>query len=211
MTAALVAVAGCGGPAAVSPPAAPRAARDRAHAGFAAEELYRPPYGKEELAAALTAERAAATVNERQLGELEARSAPGDDRVRAAEADLAVRRRFVAALEACADDGRWCPPRLDDPPWSYPPETALAADPPMTAELRYDLASWRALAAELHGRACACRTRACVESLDVAIDQLEPRPVAVVRGDEVATARLTWARECLFRLRGKAALRPASP
>jgi len=209
VTVVLAAVAGCGEPAAVAPPAAPRSASARAPSGFATEPRYQPPYGKAELAAALTAERSAVTASERQLSELEARSGAGDDRVRAAQADLAVRGRFVAALETCAADGRWCPPRLDDPPWTYALDTAPSVDPPMTAELRYDVASWRVLAAELHGRACACRTVACVESLDFAIDKLEPRPVAVVRGDEAATASLTWARECLVRLRGKGWRRPA--
>jgi hypothetical protein len=209
MTVALVAVVGCGGGAASpSPAATPRAPGDRAHSVLAEDERYRPSYGKAELAAALTTERATVAVGERQVGELEARSSAGDDRVRAAKADLAVRRRFVGALEACDADGRWCPPRLDDPPWTYELETAPAVDPPMTATLRYDLASWRVLADELHGRACACRTIACVDSVSFAIDTLEQRPVAVVRGDEVASGSLTWGRECLFRLRGKAVVRP---
>ena len=47
------------------------------------------------------------------------------------------------------------------------------------------------------------RTLACVDSLGVAIDELEPRPMPEVQGDEAATASLTRARGCLFRLRGK--------
>jgi hypothetical protein len=74
----------------------------------------------------------------------------------------------------------------------------------MTAALRFDLDSWRGLAAELHGRACACRTLACVDSVGIAIDQLETRPMPEVQSDDAATTAITRARECLFRLRGKA-------
>lgn len=172
--------------------------------------MVQPAYDKAALRAQLTTERATVAAIERQLGELEARSTvASDDRLRAAHADLAVRRQFVAALEACEAIGRWCPPRLDDPPWTFDPPSGPqpGADPPMTAALQFDLAGWRALASELHGRACACRTLTCVDSLDGALAALEPRPAAAVRGDEAATASVTWARECLFRLRGKLAFR----
>jgi hypothetical protein len=56
------------------------------------------------------------------------------------------------------------------------------------------------VAAELHGRACACRTTACVATMNDAIDRLEPRPMQDVRGDETASLSLTRARECLTRL-----------
>jgi hypothetical protein len=39
----------------------------------------------------------------------------------------------------------------------------------------------------------------------VAIEQVESRPMPDVQGDETATQSITWARECLFRLRGKKA------
>jgi len=80
----------------------------------------------------------------------------------------------------------------------------------VTATLRFDLESWRALAAELHGRACACRTLACVDSVGVAIDQLETRPMPQVASDDAAATAITRARECLFRLRGKSAMRTAA-
>src|SRR2546430_1412214 len=75
---------------------------------------------------------------------------------------------------------------------------------PRPAALRYDLGGWRALAAELHGRSCACRTLACVDGVGAAIDQLEQRTPLAVQGDETAALSVTRARECLFRLRGKA-------
>ena len=161
-----------------------------------------PGYGKPELERALTTERGSEATAERKLAELESQGA--DDASRIARDDLAVRRRFIASLEACAVSGKTCPPRLDDPAWSFeidpvgPPK-----DPKLETPLRFDLADWQLVAAELHGRACACRTLACVDSLGVAIDQLETRPIQEVQGDEVASASITHARECLFRLRGK--------
>jgi len=178
---------------------------------LADEDTYKPTYGKPELQKARIAEHAAEATLEHQIAELEARQpdAAVDDQVRIATADLAVRRRFLVTLEACEAAGRWCPPRLDEPPWAF--ELDAAADPPMTAALRFDLDGWRGLAAELHGRACACRTLACVDSVGVAIDQLEPRSSPEVQGDDAATTSVTRARECLFRLRGKAAMRVAAP
>lgn len=162
-----------------------------------------PSYGKGELQRALERERGAEATAERVLAELEASERATDDQRRVAAADLGVRRRFIAALETCERTGADCPPRLDEPPWSYDPDPPAPIAPPVTANLRFDLASWRTLAAELHGRACACRTLACVDSLGVAIDQLEPRPMPDVQGDEVASLSITRARTCLFRLRGK--------
>jgi len=43
------------------------------------------------------------------------------------------------------------------------------------------------------------------DRLRVAIDQLEPRPMQQVQGDEAASLSITRARECLYRLRSKAA------
>ena len=71
--------------------------------------------------------------------------------------------------------------------------------------LPFDEESWRKFAAELHGRACACRTIAYVDGVGVAIDQLEPRPMLQVQGDEAASLSITRALECLYRLRGKVA------
>jgi len=170
---------------------------------FADEDHHVPSYGKPELQRALIAERAREASAERRVAELEAKDADvaTDDRLRVALADLAVQRRFIATLESCESTSRHCPPRLDDPPWTFDPDSTAA--PPLTATLRFDVESWRIVATELHGRACACRTIACIESLGVAIDQLEIRPMPEVQGDEAATHAVTRARECLFRLRGK--------
>jgi hypothetical protein len=202
---------GCGGGAALPPPASPEAA---ARSTLADEDSYKPSYGKPELSRALISERGAEASLERRVAELEARRDAGavdpalDDQARVAIADLAVRRRFIATLEACEAAGRWCPPRLDDPPWAYDPDPDQPVDPPLGAQVRFDLESWRAVAAELFGRACACRTLACVDSVGVAIDELEPRPMPAVQRDDQATGDLTHARECLYRLRGKVVMRP---
>jgi hypothetical protein len=187
---------------------------------FAEDDRDRPAYGKPELQNALIAERGIEATLERRVAELEASepetgSPPGDpaagDKLRVAIADLAVRRRFIATLEVCETAGRWCPPRIDDPPGAFDLDPDRPADPPVTATLRFDLASWRSLAAELHGRACACRTLACVDSVGVAIDQLETRPMPEVQSDDAAATAITRARECLFRLRGKTAIGVAAP
>lgn len=213
---------GCGaGGATQPPPAEPEAP----HAVLADEDSYQPTYGVPELQEALIAERRIEAAAARRIGELSARieqadaavppTAPvradaTDDQLREATADLAVRRRFIASLEACQQAGRLCPPRLDEPAWSYDPDADVPADPPMTAVLRFDLSSWRALAGELFGRACACRTAACLDSVGAAIDRLEPRPMPDTRGDEAASRSITRARECLFRLHGKSVMRPSA-
>jgi hypothetical protein len=201
--------AGCAGGSGVRPP--PSQPDDQPQSTLADEDAYKPTYGKPELQRALIAERGAEASAERRVADLEARPADllTSDQLRVAIADLAVRRRFIQSLEACEAGGRWCPPRLDDPPWAFDPDPAGPPDPPMTAALRFDLEGWRGLAAELHGRACACRTISCVDSTGVAIDQLELRTALAVQGDETATISVTRARECLFRLRGKAIVRTA--
>ncbi|TMQ09163.1 MAG: hypothetical protein E6J90_01190 [Deltaproteobacteria bacterium] len=208
--AACLASLGCSGASvAHRPPAEPGEA---SHSILADEDSDKPSYGKAELDRALIAERGAEATLERRVAELEARSDAGpvlDDQLRIAIADLAVRRRFIATLEVCETTGRRCPPRLDDPPWAYDPDPDQPGDPPLASSLRFDLDSWRTIAAELHGRACACRTITCVDSVGVAIDELEPRPMPAVQGDEQAATDVTRARECLFRLRGKAPIRPA--
>jgi hypothetical protein len=204
---AIVWLAGCPGPSSGAPPANPG---DVQHSTLADEDAYKPSYGRPELQRALISERGIEASLERRLGELEARRDAGavdpalDDQLRVALADLGVRRRFIATLEACEAAGRWCPPRLDDPPWAYDPDPDRPTEPPLGAPLRFDLDSWRTVAAELYGRACACRTLGCVDSVGVAIDELEPRPMPMVQRDDQATIDLTRARECLFRLRGKA-------
>ena len=201
----------CAGAGAVRPP--PADPDDTPHSALADEDAYRPAYGKPELQKALIAERGAEATAERKLAELQARPSDTliDDQVRVATADLAVRRRFIATLEQCEAAGRACPPRLDDPPWAFDPDPDHPTEPPMTATLRFDLYGWRGLAAELHGRACACRTLGCVDSVGVAIDQLEDHTAPPVQGDEPATVSITRARECLFRLRGKSVTRLSAP
>jgi hypothetical protein len=176
------------------------------HTQLADEDRYTPTYGKPELSRALIAERGAEATAEKTVAELEAkdpRDAAADDKLRFATADLAVRRRFIASLEACESSGRWCPPRLDDPSWTY--ELDGDKPPPLDTPLRFDVDSWRRVVAELHGRACACRSIACVDGVGAAIHTLEPRPETAVQGDELVSLSLTRARECLFRLRGKSA------
>jgi hypothetical protein len=207
--ACLAFVIGCAGGNGVRPP--PADPDGTSHSTLADEDAYKPTYGKPELQKALIAERGAEATAERRVAELEAR--PSDtltaDQLRVAIADLAVRRRFIQTLEACDAAGRLCPPRLDDPPWAFDPDPDRPTDPPMTATLRFDLDGWRGLAAEIHGRSCACRTLSCIDSVGVAIDQLELRTAPEVQGDEAATLAITRARECLYRLRGKSVVRPA--
>jgi hypothetical protein len=168
------------------------------HTGTLAEDDFKPSYDNGALQTALTTERTAETAAETRLRELEDK---GDyDQLRSAQADVAVRRRFLASLEACAAGGVMCPPRLDDPAWSYDVEANV--DPTLDSKLRFDLGSWQKIAAELHGRACACRTLACVDSMFAAIDRLEPRPMPDVQDDDTASLSITRARECLYRLRG---------
>ena len=193
-----------------SPPAEPE---DTAHSALADEDSYKPGYGNPELQKALISERGAEATAERKVAELETRASDPlvDDQLRVAVADLAVRRRFIASLEACESSGRWCPPRLDDPPWGFDLDADQPTDPPMSAALKFDISGWRTLAAELHGRSCACRTLNCVDSVGVAIDQLEEQTPPAVQGDETATISITRARECLFRLRGKSVTRAVAP
>jgi hypothetical protein len=183
---ALILLAACGGPATEAPP--PVDHGDSTPAALADENAFRPSYGKSELQSAIIAERAKEATAER-----DAATRPED---------LAVRRRFIAALEACQDRGHACPPRLDEPAWTWSGE----GDPTLEVAVRFDLADWQKVAAELHGRACACRTLACVDGIGDAIDQLSARPMPDVQADETATQSITWARECLFRLRGRSQL-----
>ena len=167
---------------------------------LAGEEESPPSYGHSELQQALIAERAAEARAERDVADAQDTAADAD-RLRIALGDLAVRRRFIQILELCKAQGRLCPPRLDDPPWPYAVDAET--DPSLDVPLRFDLDSWRNVSAELHGRACACRTLACIDSMDAMIARLELRPMPDVQGDETATQSVTRARECLMRLRGK--------
>jgi hypothetical protein len=199
---ALVAFA-CGG---AQPPEAEIAGRDQSanlvtSSTLAPDDEPRPSYTKATLEQALIAERGAEAADEQRLASA---SGSGQDDADVT-ADLAVRRRFIASLESCQTSWHQCPPRLDDPRWTWDP-TAPGIDPnkpPLDSPLRFDLDDWRKIADELHGRACACRTLGCIDSLDATIDDLETRPMHDVAGDEAASASLTAARECLFRLRGR--------
>ncbi len=211
-------VTGCGPHVATMPPVTPLPAPLPATV-LATPDDYQPSYGKPELERALIAERGVEAALETKIAQMQVNldaqldhvvAQTIDDEVRAATADLAVRRQFIAMLEACERDGQLCPPRLDEPAWSFDPESD-SADPPLDAALRFDLADWQTIAAELHGRACACRTLACVDSMGVAIDRLETRPMHDVRGDETASESITRARQCLFRLRGRAGKVRARP
>ncbi len=183
-------------------------------AKLADDDQFVPTYGKPELQRALISERGAEAIGEREVRDFEALVASGStmagsDRLRVALADLAVRRRFISTLESCESQGQWCPPRLDDPPWMFDPDPDAGGAPPLDAPLRFDVESWRIVAAELHGRACACRTLGCIDSMNVAIEMLEKRPMPKVQGDDAAILSVTRARECLFRLRGKKPVRVA--
>ncbi|MCX5741307.1 MAG: hypothetical protein NT062_02280 [Proteobacteria bacterium] len=194
---------GCGGTSTYHPPTAGDQGEHNA-AELAGDDDFKPTYGAAELDRALIAERGAEATAERVIHDLVAREqdVATSDPLRIAIGDLAVRRRFIAALEACRASGRVCPPRLDEPAvnFDFDRDTEVV---PLDAPLRFDLASWQAITTELHGRACACRTLLCVDAVGVAIDQLESRPMPEVQGDEVASLALTRARTCLFRLRGK--------
>ena len=208
-----IALAGCGGPQVAEPTSG--SARDvnlTTGATLAADEDDHPAYSRAELEQALIAERGAEATGERKVGDLSAALDAGsgdagaaNDALRVASADLTVRRQFIAALEDCQQNRHRCPPRLDEPRWTWDPNapTADPSKPPLDAPLRFDLDDWRKVADELHGRACACRTIGCVDSIGTTIDLLEPRPMQDVRGDDAASAAITAARECLFRLRGK--------
>lgn len=158
-----------------------------------------PSYDTAALQKALIAERAGEARDESLVAEA------GDPELRAAwMANLAVRRRFIRTLELCESKQRLCPPRLDDPAWPYTADSE--GDPKLEAPLRFDLASWQQVAAEIHGRSCACRTMACLDSMEVVISRLEIRPTDEVQADDTANLELTLARECMARLRGKRAL-----
>ena len=167
---------------------------------LADEDHFVPGYGKPEIQRTLIAERGLEATAERVVNDLDAKPDRDDDRLRIARADLAVRRRFIKALEACESTGRWCPPRLDDPPFAFDPD---GETPPLDAPFRADIDGWRKVSAELHGRACACRTIACVDAVDAATTLLESRIPSAVQGDEPSSLSVTRARECLFRLRGR--------
>lgn len=178
---------------------------------LAADDEEQPAYTKADLEKALIAERGKELAGERAIGEMQDGGAEEStsDVLHAMITDLAVRRRFIAALETCQATGHRCPPRLDEPAWTW--DWEAGTPPPLDTPLRFDRDTWGKLAAELHGRACACRTIACVDGLGVAIDQLEVRPMRDLQGEEGSSLAITRARECLFRLRGKTAVADRTP
>jgi hypothetical protein len=163
-----------------------------------------PTYDKGDVQKALIAERAAEAKAEQHIAELE--SAGDPDPVNDARADLVVRRRFIASLEVCEATSRFCPPRLDEPAFSYAIDSD--ADPKLAIPLRFDLESWQKVSSELHAVACSCRSLTCVDSVNAAIAKLETRPMEDVRADETATVEITRGRECIYRLLGKRPLPP---
>lgn len=157
------------------------------HSALATDEEDPPPYSIAELEAMLG--------NEHKR--LEASIEVGTD-------DVAVRKRFISTLELCKATRRYCPPRIDDPAWNYDVEADV--DPKLDTPLRFDVETWRKVSTELHGRACACRTIECVDSLEVAIARLETRPMPDVQSDDDAALAIVRARDCLSWLRGKRSL-----
>lgn len=198
----LLVVASCGSrtPATVEPTPDPPAPAEASTTTFAEEDRLVPIYGAADLSRARSTERAAEASAERAITELELRGASPLE-LAAARADLAVRRRYIAALDACEESQRQCPPRLDDPPLAFDPAGESA--PRLDVPLRFDLAAWRVVAVDVYGRACACRTVACIDATMLGIAWLESRPTREVLADDTATLSLTRARQCLYRLRGK--------
>jgi hypothetical protein len=203
---ALVAMlSACGGPTSVSTagatePGGAGAGSDQpvsdpnlaTHETFLTEDDIAPSgYGRPDLDRAIAAEHAALDTADTALATLANDPKP----------DRGVRQRFVATLESCRDSNRRCPPRLDDRPFAYDP--ASDKDPKLDTPLRFDLEDWRNVTAELHERACACRTLACVDAVDAAMNALEARPMPQVTADDAAITSLTRARACAMRLRGR--------
>jgi hypothetical protein len=191
---ALVACSGAGAPHKATGWSDPAS---QTHSQLAAYDEAAPTYDRADLERTLTAERAAALAASGEIAQLE-QGEP--ETLRIALADLAVRRRFIATLEVCKADEHLCPPRLEESAWTGSPDGET--DPKLDVPLRFDADSWRKVASELHGHACACRTLACVDSIDATLNRLETRPMPEVQSDDAALVELTRARDCLMRLRG---------
>lgn len=115
--------------------------------------------------------------------------------------NILVRKRFIETLELCKATGTYCPPRIDDPVLAF--DVDGDSDPKLESPLRFDVDSWRKVSTELHGRACACRTVGCIDTLEVAIQRLEVRPMPDVQSDDLAAVEIVRARDCLARLGGR--------
>lgn len=167
-----------------------------------------PSYGRAELERAIGEERRAQADGKAAIEALQTQRGKSLE-LATALADQGVRERYLEALETCRDHRMWCPPKLGLS-WTFHDD---AADVPVSleAELRFDLQSWRKLAAELWARGCDCRTMRCVDAMTHTVDVLESRPLADVQGDHEASTAVTGARTCLWRLRGKAGSRGKGP
>jgi hypothetical protein len=162
-----------------------------------------PTYGKHELERVIGEERQAHAAAQSVLASLM------DQRGKAVEialrlADLGVQERYLETLESCKARGVWCPPKLG---MAWTIREGVDVPVSLDTEVRFDLQTWRAVTAELWARGCDCRSMTCVDAMTQTIDALEPRPTPEVQGDQEASAALTAARTCLWRLRGKAGQR----
>lgn len=162
-----------------------------------------PTYGRQEMERVLVEERQAHAAAAAVLASLMEQRGKSVE-ISLKLADLGVQERYLEALESCRARGVWCPPRLGMA-WTIREDQDVPVS--LDAEVRFDLASWRALTAELWARGCDCRSMACVDAMTQTIDALELQPTPEVRGDHEASAALTGARTCLWRLRGKAGKR----
>src|SRR5512139_474683 len=115
-------LAACGGGSTSRPPSTDPGASTPGE--FAEPDRFVPSYPKSDLSRALQKERGAEAAAERAVADLEVNGTP--DQLRVAAADLAVRQQFIATLEACEATGETCPPRLDDPPWAFEPDSSAA-------------------------------------------------------------------------------------
>ncbi len=162
----------CGGPNTFKPP--PPGDHGTHGSELADDDEYKPPTARPRLDRALITERGLEAAAERIMGELEA--AGNIEKLEAARGDLAVRRRFIATLEACAASKRKCPPRRADPPFALVID-GRATPPPA----RHSAALRSRGLAEGHRWSCtvarvrAARWRASMVS-KVAIAQLETQP-----------------------------------
>lgn len=164
-----------------------------------------PTYSRQDMDRVLTEERQAHAAAASTLATLmEQRGRSGEIALKLA--DLGVQQRYIDALQSCRDHGMWCPPKLGGFTWTI---REMEQEVPVTldAEPRFDVTSWRKVAAELWARGCDCRSMTCVDAMTQSIDALEQKPTLDVQGDHEASASITGARTCLWRLRGLAGKR----
>jgi hypothetical protein len=184
---AVIAVAACG-PTTSSTGDSTTSAIDRDPVGTSA--IAGATYSRAEVVRAINAERDKLVALDRDR-----ETVPDDLRLVAMNADRAVLAGAVALLERCLDKTGTCPPALTTTP---DPDFDPDARPPSL-----DVAGWRIVAARLHAAACGCRTMACVDGYTETLRVQEAANDDATDGDEVASASVTAARECLWVLRGK--------